>query len=91
VKLERDDEERLVRYCRKNDILCLKLRIDGMDGFPDRTIIANGAIGFVEMKRKGNKPSKQQEYWLKQMKKRGFPTCVAYSSDEAIQFTESLI
>ncbi len=56
-------------------------------GFPDVSILEpRGKYhGFyIEMKRKGNKPTKEQLEWLKNLKSRGYATAICYSADDAI-------
>ena len=49
--LERDIEARVVKYVESLGGEALKLRIDGKNGFPDRTVILpNGKVFFVEFK-----------------------------------------
>lgn len=71
--LEYELENKLVRYCDVRGWQCLKLRIDGENGFPDRTIITPHGIFFAELKRPGGKLRARQVFWLKALKKFGLP------------------
>lgn len=52
----------------------------GNDGVPDRLVILpGGKVGFVELKRKGEKPRKQQEYRMEELKRLG---CFAAAVDD---------
>ncbi len=66
-----------------------KLKEMGLSkGFPDISVLEpRGRFhGFyIEMKRKGNKPSSEQIQWLKSLKSRGYATAICYSADEAIE------
>ena len=60
-------------------------------GFPDVAIFARRAgeshdvRGWaIEFKRPDNKPTKNQQRWLADLKRAGWRTTVAYSADEAI-------
>mgnify|MGYP002134162029 CR=1 FL=1 len=80
------------RWCEANGHRCLKLTLEGRRGFPDRTVItANGRTAFVEFKRPGGGTvSRQQAEWGDDLKRRGAPYLLTDSTDEAIQFIESL-
>jgi hypothetical protein len=64
--LEADLESRIVKFCKKHRLPCLKLVLLGMRGFPDRTIITHKGVLFLELKRKrGGSLEPQQSHWLK--------------------------
>jgi len=68
--IERDLEKQFVEHAESRGCLALKLRIDGQNGFPDRTVICpNGSVFFVEFKRPGGKLSVVQEQWIEQLQK----------------------
>lgn len=49
----------------------------GNDGVPDRLVVLpGGRIGFVELKRKGEKPRKQQMYRIRELVSMGCFTAV---------------
>lgn len=59
--LERSVEQRLVRRCKEEGILCLK--ITEAKGWPDRELIGFGRVMFVELKRpRGGRLSPMQRY-----------------------------
>ncbi|WP_018659209.1 VRR-NUC domain-containing protein [Allofustis seminis] len=71
--LEKEIEEKLVEKVRGLDGLCLKFTSPSLTGVPDRMILLpRGKIGFVEVKRKGQRPRKIQELRIKQLKDLGF-------------------
>ncbi len=88
---EATQENRFVRYAKGQGFECLKLRIDGQDGFPDRTILTpGGEVLFVEFKRTSkDKLRPQQRKWKKKLESLGFKVCVARSFEEAQDFLES--
>ena len=50
----------LVTRCRQLGLHQRKLSYEGRRGAPDRMVIAPHAIGFIEVKRPGGKPSPEQ-------------------------------
>jgi len=76
--LEKDIEKKLVAWCLTKGWECLKLRLDGQNGFPDRTIIAPHGICFIELKRPGGKLRARQRVWLDKLNSMGH---LAFCSD----------
>lgn len=90
-KVEFDDEQKFVRWCRAKGWQCLKLRIDGMNGFPDRTVLGpDGLVAFIEFKRKDGKLSDAQKNFLAWASLNGHAAFVAYSFEEAVKSVEAL-
>lgn len=59
---EREIEQQLVRAVRAVGGIAPKFTSPGFDGMPDRVILLPGSkIGFVEVKRHGEKPRPLQE------------------------------
>ncbi len=69
--LERDVERKLRAYCKEVDVLCLKFTSPGHAGVPDRMLIAEGRVAFLELKRPGCKPTALQYRTLEQLRARG--------------------
>jgi hypothetical protein len=66
--LEADLETRIVNFCKKHGLPCLKLVLLAMRGFPDRTIVTHKGVLFLELKRKrGGSLKRQQSHWLKEL------------------------
>lgn len=64
-------EEKLVKKTKLSNGLCIKLT--SMIGLPDRMLLfPKGKIGFVEVKRKGQKPRAIQEKRINDLRKLGF-------------------
>lgn len=65
-----------------------KMKAEGLkSGVPDLClpVARRGHHGlYIEMKRQGNKPTENQEWWLEALAHQGYRTTVAYSTDEAI-------
>ena len=54
---EKTIEQKLVNKIKELNGLCLKLSCPGFAGMPDRLILLPvGNVGFIEVKRKGEKP-----------------------------------
>ncbi len=79
-------------YCEwlqnsKYKALALKLVLFAGRGFPDRTIICNGKVFFIEFKAGKNTQQKEQKFWQKLITRTGCNYYVCYSKEEAIQIT----
>lgn len=89
VELESSLEERCVQIIERLGGMALKLQINGVRGFPDRTILMPGAkIWFAEFKRiKSGRVSSQQLRWIERLGKAGFN---AYVIDNEADFEKAL-
>lgn len=72
-ELETALEDRCVKRIEQRGGLALKLKIDGVRGFPDRTILMPGKpVWFAEFKRlKSGRVSAQQLQWEYVLQQRG--------------------
>lgn len=72
-----------------------KLKKMGLSkGFPDISILEpRGKYHglYIEMKRKGNKPTTEQIEWLRNLKSKGYATGLCYSASDAIALIEKYI
>lgn len=59
-ELERDVEARLVKRCKEHGWYCRKFVSPGYRSVPDRVVIANRAVYFIELKAPGQVPRKDQ-------------------------------
>ena len=68
-RLEKHGEAEIVRYVEEElGGECLKLKLDGRTGFPDRTIILPNCVPiFVEFKKPGGKLRSAQVKWKKRL------------------------
>jgi len=72
-KPEAKIEDAFCKYAKSKGCKPLKLRIDGENGFPDRTILLpNGRVLFIEFKIPGAEPDPLQAVWLATLRKMGF-------------------
>lgn len=79
--IENDIETTLHDLCKENKILCYKFVSPGNSGVPDRLLIGNGKIIFVELKKPGETPRKLQEITHKHMRAQGADVRVIDSLD----------
>lgn len=86
--LERDIENRFVRWCAGRGFQCLKLA-PSVRGFPDRTVLCpDGRTVFVEFKRDDGTLSPHQVEWIGKLKRLGFTVGVCRSVAEAVELVE---
>lgn len=64
-------ERKLTEGIRRFDGLCLKFTSPGHRGVPDRIILLNGHLVFVELKAPGKKPTELQRVMINKMKFHG--------------------
>ena len=70
---EREIERKLVSAVKSRGGICPKFVSPGFDGMPDRVVLLpHGKIGFVEVKRPGEKPRPLQKARHKILRKLGF-------------------
>lgn len=59
--LEKDIEKKIVAYAKSKGCLCYKFTSPAQRAVPDRIIVTpHGVVGFLEVKRPGNKPTPLQ-------------------------------
>ena len=92
-QLEHAVETELVRFAEQRRCLCLKVKIDGRRGFPDRLIITpDGVQGYAETKRPvGGKLSPHQKHWRKELEKRNCFYSAPCTKEDAKQFVHFLL
>ena len=89
--IEKVVEEELVKRCKENGWECLKLEINNVRGFPDRTILTPMGVFFVELKRpKGGVVSPHQTYWRGKIRKQGQEWALASTLSEVERFVTIL-
>lgn len=70
---EREIERKLVSTVKSRGGICPKFVSTGFDGMPDRVVLLpHGKIGFVEVKRPGEKPRPLQTARHRLLRKLGF-------------------
>lgn len=86
--LEKSIERRLADYCKKADILCLKFVSPGNKGVPDRILIRQGRVLFLELKQKGKRPTPLQFHTLEKFREHGAVAEWADSFESAVHIME---
>ena len=77
-------ENRFVKYAKEQGCLAIKLRIDGRNGWPDRTVITPaGRTMFVEFKTATGRLSAAQREWIVELQSMGYDVTVATSFKQA--------
>lgn len=71
MKPEHALELYLQREAKKQDVLCYKFTSPAQNGVPDRILMANGHIRFVELKAPGEQPRPLQISVINRMRKHG--------------------
>jgi len=75
--LEKNIERKLVKETKACQGMCLKFTSPSMTGMPDRIILLpKGKIGFVEVKRKGERPRSIQIKRINDLRDLGFKVFV---------------
>ena len=86
---ERHIEKRVGEYVKAKHGQWIKLT--GTKGIPDRMILLpQGKVGFLEMKRPGNKTSAMQDIWLERLRMLGFKATWSDNYEDSVKFVESL-
>ncbi len=89
--LEKDIEEQVCKWVEDRGGQCLKLKIEGERGFPDRMILLPAIVSrgesyevsmFVELKRPGGEVSPHQAKWIEKLTTLGQAARVCYSLDD---------
>ena len=85
-------EKYLLERVRSLGGLCLKFTSPGTKGVPDRIVILNDLICFIEVKRpKGGRVAPMQEWWIKQFIKNGQKAYIVKNVDMVDEIIENLI
>ena len=86
---ERDIENRLRRGVLKKDGLCFKF-LSSEAGVPDRIVICNGRVAFVEIKRPAGKLSPIQLWQQKQITGAGAESWTLWDEADVDAFVKGL-
>ena len=90
--LEKEIEKYFVRRVEKElGGIALKFTSPGLNGVPDRiALVPQDRCYFVELKKKGEKPRKLQNYIFNKFKSLGFPVIVLDSKEQIDVFIRSV-
>lgn len=86
--IEKDVEKYLIGQIKKIGGLAWKLTSPSTSGVPDRLIIRQGKIWFVEMKRPNGNLRKLQQYRRSELQKQGFDVICLDTKNKVDQFIE---
>jgi len=64
-------EAKIVKYCRENGILTYKFSSPSHRGVPDRVMMEDGKVMFLEVKAPGKTPSALQLHEIEKIRKSG--------------------
>jgi hypothetical protein len=91
VLLEVDDEQRYVDWCVQERIICEKVKFVTA-GYPDRlSMLPTGLHVWIEFKRRGKKPEKNQLYRIAKLRSSGALAGWTDDSRIAIAAVEALL
>lgn len=80
----------LVKQAKKYDIFCCKFVSPSTNGVPDRMLIKNGHVIFIETKSLTGEPSDTQKIIIKKMREHGATVYVANSKKQIDEILSSL-
>ena len=84
MELESKIQSRIIGKLRESGYFVTKLSVTSTAGIPDLLAIKEGRAYFIEVKRRGNKPSELQQYRIKELQSYGAVVIVAYSVDDIL-------
>lgn len=84
-KLEKDIESKLIKEFHRRFPNGLIKKLSGRH-WPDRMLLVNGEVFFVELKRPGGQLSPGQKILIKQLIDRGYNCLASTSVDEILGF-----
>lgn len=86
--LEKEIERRLREEVKTMGGWCLKLVCPGFTGMPDRMVLLpGGVIGFVELKRPGQRERQRQQFVQARLRKMGFRVFSSVDSFQRVEET----
>ena len=86
--MEKSIERRLTNKVKQVNGLCLKLT--SYKGIPDRIVLVNGRLYFVELKDEGKKLRPEQKVWQDRLKGMGFECLMLDSKESVDEFVKGL-
>ena len=90
--LEKEIEKKICDYAKSKGCYVRKFVSPSNQSVPDRLIIApGGAVGFLEVKRGGQSPTKAQEHEMSALKQTGVDVWWCDNVENGKQFVDRLI
>lgn len=81
-EIERDIEKYLYKRAKEENALCFKFVAPGFSGVPDRILIKNGKVLFIELKAPNKKPRDLQVYVHELLQSHGATVLVIDNCDD---------
>ncbi len=92
LELEKDIEKKIGGYAKKHGCMYLKFTSPAARAVPDRLIITpKGVIGFLEVKRKGNKPTPLQTLKIEELRRQNCRVAWCDSVENGTEFIRILL
>lgn len=86
---ERDIERKLKVEVERIGGLCLKFT-SSVSGIPDRLVLYDGKLIFVELKAPGNRPRPLQMVWIRRLRNLGFRVEIIDDGKQIRELVEEL-
>jgi Holliday junction resolvase len=81
--LESELESKVVKLCKLYNLVTYKFSSPSNRGVPDRVIISNGSVLFLELKQRGKKPTPLQIHEIERLRSAGCKADWADTYDRA--------
>lgn len=88
--LEKEIESKIRKAVKKHGGLFLKFVSPSETGVPDRIVIQDGRVIFVELKRDGERPTPRQLLMHRRLRKCGADVRVVTGMQQAVEFIEEV-
>ncbi len=88
--LEKQIEQYLTRRAKEEGFLSYKFSSPGNRGVPDRILVGNGSVYFVECKAPTGKLSPMQQRTIDKFERMQQPVFVVYSKEQVDQLLERI-
>lgn len=89
--LEKEIEQYLKKRVEAVGGLCIKFTSPSMRGVPDRIVVHNGSVWFVELKAPREEPRPNQRKVRAEFQKRGITVLVLASKEDVDGFVEGIL
>lgn len=90
AEIEKDVETYLKRKVTARGGLCMKFVSPGLSGVPDRIVVLNGQIVFVEMKKPGGRPRPLQVRVINLLRNQGCQVEVIDTKEQVERLVEDI-
>lgn len=90
AEIEKDVEAYLKRKVTARGGLCMKFVSPGLSGVPDRIVVLNGQIVFVEMKKPGGRPRPLQVRVINLLRNQGCQVEVIDTKEQVERLVEDI-